>query len=203
MVLLEPPAPADRVLVGLALAIFSFWSAAARRRMAVRGPPGGVGDEGRPGAAPVAAPAGTGDEGRGEDYFKDGRISKKNQKDKSIMRFPSLRQLEGRGECETFPCVHLPGQRYRRSRMLKSIELIPFLLSDRQNLTSNKELQQNSSELNGCKGMCSESEFGDVELNRAGEIGVPGSIELRPPSPEIYVRWIVFPDPPIYSCRHP
>lgn len=67
MVLLEPPAPADRVLVGRTLAIFSFWSAAARRRMAVRGPPGGVGDEGRPGAAPVAAPAGMGDEGRGED----------------------------------------------------------------------------------------------------------------------------------------
>lgn len=69
MVLLEPPAPADLVLVGRALAIFSFWSAAARRRMAVRGPPGGVGDEGRPMLAPLAA-AGelAGEEARGEDY---------------------------------------------------------------------------------------------------------------------------------------
>lgn len=65
MVLLEPPAPAERVLVGRALAIFSFWSAAARLRMAVRGPPGGVGDEGRLMLAPVAAPSG--EEGRGED----------------------------------------------------------------------------------------------------------------------------------------
>jgi len=36
------------VLLGLALATLSFWSAAARRRIAVLGPPGGVGDEGRP-----------------------------------------------------------------------------------------------------------------------------------------------------------
>lgn len=67
MVLVEPPAPAALVLVGRALAIFSFWSAAARRRMAVRGPPGGVGDEGRPRDEPVAAPAG--DEGRGDDCW--------------------------------------------------------------------------------------------------------------------------------------
>jgi hypothetical protein len=68
MVLLLPPAPAARVLLGLALAIFSFWSAAARRRMAVRGPPGGVGDEGRA-TAPDEAPTGvpTGEEARGED----------------------------------------------------------------------------------------------------------------------------------------
>lgn len=55
MVLLEPPAPAARVLVGLALAILSFWSAAARLRMAVRGPPGGVGDEGRTTEEPLEA----------------------------------------------------------------------------------------------------------------------------------------------------
>lgn len=66
MVLLEPPAPAARVLLGRALAIFSFWSAAARRRMAVRGPPGAEGEEGRPMAAPLAA-ALSGEEGRGED----------------------------------------------------------------------------------------------------------------------------------------
>ena len=68
MVLLEPPAPAALVLVGRALATFSFWSAAARLRMAVRGPPGGVGDDGRPTLAPLAAAGAlAGEEGRGED----------------------------------------------------------------------------------------------------------------------------------------
>jgi hypothetical protein len=67
MVLLLPPAPAALVLLGRALAIFSFWSAAALRRMAVRAPPGGRGDEGRPVLAPVAAAELTGDEARGED----------------------------------------------------------------------------------------------------------------------------------------
>ena len=67
MVLLLPPAPAARVLLGRALAIFSFWSAAALRRIAVRAPPGGAGDEGRPVLEPVAVPP-TGEEARGEDY---------------------------------------------------------------------------------------------------------------------------------------
>lgn len=69
MVLVEPPAPAARVLLGRALAIFSFWSAAARRRIAVRGPPGGVGEPGRPVLAPLETPGAlpTGEEGRGED----------------------------------------------------------------------------------------------------------------------------------------
>lgn len=69
MVLLLPPAPAALVLFGRAFAIFSFWSAAARRRMAVLGPPGGVGEEGRATLAPeAAAPAPLmGEEGRGED----------------------------------------------------------------------------------------------------------------------------------------
>lgn len=70
MVLLEPPAPAARVLLGRTLASFSFWSAAARRRMAVRAPPGTeAGDRGRLMAAPEAAPedAPVGDEARGED----------------------------------------------------------------------------------------------------------------------------------------
>jgi hypothetical protein len=80
MVLLEPPAPAERVLLGRALAILSFWSAAARRRIAVRAPPGGGGLDGRPPAAPgvlapvaepvlappAAEPVG-GDAARGED----------------------------------------------------------------------------------------------------------------------------------------
>lgn len=75
MVLLEPPAPADRVLVGRTFAIFSFWSAAARLRMAVRAPPGGVGDEGRPTLAPLAAvAAASGEEARGEDYMAE-RVS--------------------------------------------------------------------------------------------------------------------------------
>lgn len=64
MVLLEPPAPAALVLLGRAFAIFSFWSAAARLRIAVRAPPGTVGDEERPTLAPVAATALAGDSGR-------------------------------------------------------------------------------------------------------------------------------------------
>jgi hypothetical protein len=69
MVLLLPPAPAALVELGLAFATLSFWSAAARRRIAVFGPPGGVGEDGRPELAP-AVPTGelTGDEGRGDDY---------------------------------------------------------------------------------------------------------------------------------------
>lgn len=71
MVLLEPPAPAARVLLGRALAIFSFWSAAARRRMAVRAPPGGGGEDGRaeaPLAEATAGPAAAeGELARGED----------------------------------------------------------------------------------------------------------------------------------------
>lgn len=66
MVLLLPPAPAALVLLGRAFASLSFWSAAARLRIAVLGPPGGVGDEGLP--MPEAAPGEfTGEEARGED----------------------------------------------------------------------------------------------------------------------------------------
>lgn len=71
MVLLEPPAPAARVLLGRTLASFSFWSAAARRRIAVRGPPGMEGEEGRLTLAPLAAAPATGEAGRGEDYPSD------------------------------------------------------------------------------------------------------------------------------------
>ena len=67
IVLLEPPAPAARVLLGRTLATFSFWSAAARRRMAVRAPPGTEGEEGRAVDAPAVAAA-SGEEARGEDY---------------------------------------------------------------------------------------------------------------------------------------
>jgi hypothetical protein len=52
-VLLLPPAPAALVDAGRAFATFSFWSAAARLRIAVLGPPGGVGLDGRPLAAPT------------------------------------------------------------------------------------------------------------------------------------------------------
>jgi hypothetical protein len=67
MVLELPPAPAARVLVGRTLAIFSFWSAAARRRMAVRAPPGAAGDEGRLTPLLEAGAPRTGEEGRGDD----------------------------------------------------------------------------------------------------------------------------------------
>lgn len=69
MVLLLPPAPAALVDAGRAFATRSFWSAAARLRMAVLGPPGGVGLDGRPLAAPT--PGLTGDDAPGEDIEED------------------------------------------------------------------------------------------------------------------------------------
>lgn len=66
---LLPPAPAERVLFGLALAIFSFWSAAARLRITARAPPGGGGESGRAVDWPEAGGELTGDAGRGEDCF--------------------------------------------------------------------------------------------------------------------------------------
>lgn len=82
----EPPAPAERVELGRALRRDSLWSAAARRRMAARGPPGAEGDEGRltdepeataPAApadldsAPDSAPEVRGEPGRGEAWIHD------------------------------------------------------------------------------------------------------------------------------------
>jgi hypothetical protein len=58
------------VLFGRADAALSARSAAAFRRMAVAGPPGGLGDEGRAVVEPCeppAAAAGDGDDGGGED----------------------------------------------------------------------------------------------------------------------------------------
>ena len=69
MVLELPPAPAERVLLGLALASFSFWSAAARRRMAIFAPPGGAGEAGLATEEPLAAAEG--ESARGEDYVLD------------------------------------------------------------------------------------------------------------------------------------
>ena len=68
MVLLLPPAPADLVLVGRAFATLSARSAAALRRMAVLGPPGGVGDDGRMVEEPVEGAAPSGEVARGDDY---------------------------------------------------------------------------------------------------------------------------------------
>lgn len=63
--LLLPPAPAALVLLGRTFATLSFWSAAALLRIAVFGPPGGVGDDGRP---EFCTPGEfTGDDARGED----------------------------------------------------------------------------------------------------------------------------------------
>jgi hypothetical protein len=77
MVLLLPPAPAARVLFGLALAALSARSAAAFLLMAVAGPPGGLGDEGRAVEVPVEAAAeppdpapAPGEDGGGEDYIR-------------------------------------------------------------------------------------------------------------------------------------
>ena len=67
IVLLLPPAPAARVLEGLAFATLSALSAAAFRLIAVAGPPGGFGDEGRAVEEPVDGGELTGEDGRGED----------------------------------------------------------------------------------------------------------------------------------------
>ena len=69
IVLLLPPAPAARVLDGRWFAAFSARSAAAFLRIAVRGPPGAAGDEGRAVVEPVEGELGPfpGDDGRGED----------------------------------------------------------------------------------------------------------------------------------------
>lgn len=64
IVLELPPAPADLVLVGLALATLSCRSAAARLLIMVLGPPGGLGEVGR---TPVLEPGDVGELGGGED----------------------------------------------------------------------------------------------------------------------------------------
>lgn len=64
---LLPPAPAARVLDGRAFATLSARSAAALRRMAVAGPPGGFGEDGRAVVEPVDGALLTGEDGRGED----------------------------------------------------------------------------------------------------------------------------------------
>ena len=63
--LVLPPAPADLVLDGLALATLSALSAAAFLRMAVLGPPGG--DDGRAVLKPPDWGVFTGELERGED----------------------------------------------------------------------------------------------------------------------------------------
>ena len=69
IVLLLPPAPAARVLDGRAFATLSALSAAAFLLMAVAGPPGGLGEDGRAVVDPVEGEL-TGEEGRGEDYLR-------------------------------------------------------------------------------------------------------------------------------------
>lgn len=68
MVLVLPPAPAARVLDGLALATLSALSAAAFLRIAVLGPPGG--DEGRAVLEPAVWGEPTGELERGEDWIQ-------------------------------------------------------------------------------------------------------------------------------------
>lgn len=67
IVLLLPPAPAALVLDGRALATLSARSAAAFLLIAVAGPPGGFGEDGRAVVEPVEGGELTGEEGRGAD----------------------------------------------------------------------------------------------------------------------------------------
>ena len=69
IVLLLPPAPAARVLLGRTLATLSARSAAAFLLIAVAGPPGAFAEEVRAVVAPVEGEPGVlaGDEGRGDD----------------------------------------------------------------------------------------------------------------------------------------
>jgi len=70
-VLLLPPAPAARVLVGRALATLSARSAAAFLRIAVAGPPGALGEAARAVVEPVEGE--TGEVGRGADIVNGAR----------------------------------------------------------------------------------------------------------------------------------
>jgi hypothetical protein len=81
-----PPAPAARVLDGRAFFTDSLWSAAARRRMAERGPPGGeparaseeevvLEVEGAEESGPDSGPEFRGEGGRGEDCTRRGDVS--------------------------------------------------------------------------------------------------------------------------------
>jgi hypothetical protein len=74
IVLLLPPAPAARVLLGLAFATLSARSAAAFLLIADLGPPGGAGDDGRAllpvATAPVAVLGVTGEAGLGDDWYR-------------------------------------------------------------------------------------------------------------------------------------
>jgi hypothetical protein len=69
IVLLLPPAPADRVLLGRADAALSARSAAAFLLIAVAGPPGGFADAGSAVVEPVdpAPPEAGGEVGGGDD----------------------------------------------------------------------------------------------------------------------------------------
>lgn len=67
IVLLLPPAPAALVLLGLAFATLSALSAAAFLLIAVAGPPGGFGDDGRAVVEPVEGDPGVSGAGMGED----------------------------------------------------------------------------------------------------------------------------------------
>lgn len=69
--LLLPPAPAALVLVGLALATLSALSAAAFLRIAVFGPPGGVGDDGRTADDPTDWGELIGELERGDDWISN------------------------------------------------------------------------------------------------------------------------------------
>jgi len=107
IVLVLPPAPAALVLLGRAFASLSFWSAAALLRMAVLGPPGGVGDDGLPVLWPAATPGEfTGDDGRGEDCRNrtSVRVTKSDCVGPNPIEFSHSKQVETDVNAQTYHC---------------------------------------------------------------------------------------------------
>ena len=114
MVLEDPPAPAARVLAGRALAALSFMSAAALRRIAVAGPPGGFGEDGRavllpvlPAPLPGAAAGGlpSGEEARGADYGEEVVSFERESVRSGCRRLRLRRAVGGERAGRTYHCA--------------------------------------------------------------------------------------------------
>ncbi len=122
MVLLLPPAPAARVLLGRALATLSALSAAALRRITVLGPPGGVGVIGRAALEPEAEAELIGELGRGEDCnYKEGSA------DWSITGRKAFKNVNGESGSGSFGVVVNPGG--RSGKAMASLQSLSMKMS--------------------------------------------------------------------------